>query len=427
MHSVAVTTSSTMQDFLSQLPAPLPLHILLELPDLKALYAAILSSPCLYAVFCQNAHTVFARIAERSSTLELVRPIMIYMHLLNILYHAGRGEVSSAIQWAELEKTVTSMNFEDFTCKNVPTPVIFHTAAQAVRIHDVAYFIIRSKLDYLTTLTFQKLADPQDQYGRPFRKSVYDFSGVPLRIPSHLRDPSWVEENRVIRILWALCAGWRMYRAKGISTPGLTQIRERLLNLLGLNSEFTRHLPDEIVECLLRGPTLRSPEDVQTAPASEVSPKGFSILQTYHIQHPVHACQNFEPHLQSTSPHFRYSPAVCPDSPIGIYDWGLGRRRLSECDNENRWLRVAMLRTHSPLQECSRRIFECLGFSIWDNLRFMTELRLKSIPHFCHPPFPQDPEDPNDPLGQIKHSDELFRLLKVYEHQSQREREGWRR
>ena len=168
VHSAAEMTSLPMQDHLSQLPAPLPLYILLELPDLKALYAAILSSPCLYAVFRLHAHTIFAKIVERSSTLELVRPIMIYMHLLQQRYHTDHDEASSTIQWAELERTIASMDFVDYTCKDVPTPVIFHMVAQAVRIHDVAYSIIRSKLDYLNTLTFQKLANPHDQYRRPF-------------------------------------------------------------------------------------------------------------------------------------------------------------------------------------------------------------------------------------------------------------------
>ena len=153
-----------MQDFLSHLPAPLPLYILLELPDLKALYAAILSSPCVYAVFCQHAHAIFATITERSSTLELARPVMIYMHLLQSRYHADHDAAPSTVQWTELEQAVASIDFEQFACENVPMPVIYHTIAQAVRIHDVANLIIRSKLDYLTTLTFQRLANPQDQY-----------------------------------------------------------------------------------------------------------------------------------------------------------------------------------------------------------------------------------------------------------------------
>ena len=55
-----------MRDLLSALPAPLPLLILLELPDIKALYAALLASPTLYFVFRQNASRVFRTVAART-------------------------------------------------------------------------------------------------------------------------------------------------------------------------------------------------------------------------------------------------------------------------------------------------------------------------------------------------------------------------
>jgi hypothetical protein len=427
MHSVAKTTPSTMQDFLSQLPAPLPLYILLELPDLKALYVAILSSPCLYTVFCQNAHTIFARIVERSSTLELVRPIMIYMHLLNNLYHAGRDEASSTIQWTELENAVTSTDFETFTCKNVPTAVIFHMVAQAVRIHDVAYFVIRSKLDYLTTLPFQKLANPQDRYTWPFREGAFDFPGAPLRIPNHLRDPSWVEESRVIRVLWVLCASWRVSQSTSMPASGSPQAREKLLNLLGLDLEWARLLPDEIVECLLRGPTLRSPDDMKGAPASKASFENFSTLQTYNIHHPPYSCHGSMLRSPPASPQFHCSPAICPPSSTESIYWGIARRSLSSCNNEIRWLRVARKRLDSPLQESSSHIFESLGFGIWDDQRIMTELKFRSIPQLLRAPALTDSGDADNDLDFVSQSDQMFRLLKVYEYQERREQEGWHR
>jgi hypothetical protein len=43
----------------STLPAPLPLYILLELSDLKALHAAILASPHLLAVFRLDAYLLY--------------------------------------------------------------------------------------------------------------------------------------------------------------------------------------------------------------------------------------------------------------------------------------------------------------------------------------------------------------------------------
>jgi hypothetical protein len=54
-----------MPDF-SVLPAPLTLYILLELPDLKALYAAILASPHVNAVFRLNSRHIFKEIVART-------------------------------------------------------------------------------------------------------------------------------------------------------------------------------------------------------------------------------------------------------------------------------------------------------------------------------------------------------------------------
>ncbi|KAI5270760.1 hypothetical protein E4T47_05911 [Aureobasidium subglaciale] len=68
-----------MTDFLSALPAPLPLYILLELPDLETLYAAVLASPHLYAVFNLSAQRIFRTILPRSLPDELASPVLIYI------------------------------------------------------------------------------------------------------------------------------------------------------------------------------------------------------------------------------------------------------------------------------------------------------------------------------------------------------------
>jgi hypothetical protein len=68
-----------MPDLLSTLPTELLLHILLSLSDLKALYAAILSSPHLHAVFRLNAHLVFRTVVSRSLPAGLVSPVLVYM------------------------------------------------------------------------------------------------------------------------------------------------------------------------------------------------------------------------------------------------------------------------------------------------------------------------------------------------------------
>ncbi|KAI5197289.1 hypothetical protein E4T38_08070 [Aureobasidium subglaciale] len=65
-----------MTDFLSALPAPLPLYVLLELPDLKALYAAVLASPRLQsqrATDLQDDNLPESGHRKRLSTFEMLR------------------------------------------------------------------------------------------------------------------------------------------------------------------------------------------------------------------------------------------------------------------------------------------------------------------------------------------------------------------
>ena len=67
------------RDLLSALPAPLPLDILLELPDLKALYAAIPSSPHLLAVSRLNARLLFKTIIRRTLSDDEAKLMLLYM------------------------------------------------------------------------------------------------------------------------------------------------------------------------------------------------------------------------------------------------------------------------------------------------------------------------------------------------------------
>lgn len=137
---------SAMQDHLSRLPAPLPLYILLQLPDLKALYAAVLSSPCLYAAFRLNACRVLDSITQRMPD-ELKN--LIHMHL--ILQNRSYTE----------SITDSTQGFQNQLNTTDPVPAgrdghsattIFRTIAQAVRLSDIGYIILRSKLDYYMTL-----------------------------------------------------------------------------------------------------------------------------------------------------------------------------------------------------------------------------------------------------------------------------------
>ncbi|KAH0238098.1 hypothetical protein KCV06_g692, partial [Aureobasidium melanogenum] len=140
-----------MSDLFSTLPAPLSLYILLALSDFKALYAAILSSPHLWAVFRLDARQIFRTIVARSLPEGLVTPLLTYMLSRE---HLTRNHHSTSLTLQQLQLVIDDIVSATTTdpWPTFPTGTIFHTVAQAVRIHDLAFFILRSKLDYLGTL-----------------------------------------------------------------------------------------------------------------------------------------------------------------------------------------------------------------------------------------------------------------------------------
>lgn len=158
----------TMYDLFSRLPAELSLQTLMQLPDLKALYCAILSSPHLYAVFCLESHCIFEEVMQRCMSEEMLAPLVLYMRVMHACHH-------SQCSWQELKTAAAST--QDIW-RDMPRAVIFHTIAQAVRICDLAYFVLRSKLDYLGTLTCEKLADPTFSYDRSRPMSVQHPEGL---------------------------------------------------------------------------------------------------------------------------------------------------------------------------------------------------------------------------------------------------------
>lgn len=100
---------------------------------------------------------------------------------------------------------------------SISISTLFHTAAQAVRIQDVAFYILRGKLDYLGKLKFEKLADPRYRYKRPYIPAQPSPPGKIMEVAVPLSNPSWVEETRAIRVPWLLAAGWRV--AQMMTTP----------------------------------------------------------------------------------------------------------------------------------------------------------------------------------------------------------------
>jgi hypothetical protein len=120
------------------LPAPLPLYILSELYDLKALYAAMLSSPHLYATFRLNSHHLFDTVARRSLAPEINTVIQIYIHLHENLYEKPGQDPQQTLQ----ERLQTALqDHTEYSSVNTAAATMFHVLAQAVRLHDIGVSI----------------------------------------------------------------------------------------------------------------------------------------------------------------------------------------------------------------------------------------------------------------------------------------------
>lgn len=141
----------------------------------------------------------------------------------------------------------------------MPGPIVWHTIAQAVRNHDLAYSILRIKLDYLGSLRFENLADPRYRY-RPVERLPHPVPlGQVMEISTPLQDPSWIEENRVVSILWFLAAGWRISSLcpcipDDILSEGLEKIQKEFLGS-ALSPEDNEDLVAEIEQSVKSGST----------------------------------------------------------------------------------------------------------------------------------------------------------------------------
>jgi hypothetical protein len=127
-----------MTESLPMLPTPLLLQILSSLPDLKALYAAILASPNVSAVFQLNAHLIFRTVIARSLPDELVSPVLVYISLRERL--AARN-ASTSLSSEHVEAIIKDVSTVTRTrpWSSISTSTLFHTVAQAVRIHDIVH------------------------------------------------------------------------------------------------------------------------------------------------------------------------------------------------------------------------------------------------------------------------------------------------
>ncbi|KER00923.1 hypothetical protein AUEXF2481DRAFT_35179 [Aureobasidium subglaciale EXF-2481] len=293
-----------MPDF-SILPAPLTLFILLELPSLKALYAAILASPHLNAVFRSNAQRVFRTVIAQSLSDELVSPVLIYMLLRERLVTSGISRTFTIEQLQNMADDLIAAATTDQWPK-IAVATIFHTVAQAVRVHDIASFILRSKLDCLGTLRFERLANPRYRYRGPHSLNDPDPQGVPIEIHLPLSDPSWEEETRAIRVLWLLAACWRAMQST--TTSGRDTV-ERFTApqraFFGLEDQMTLDMATEMAQSIIFGPSLRSPDE----PNKRLT-FSYGILQAYPIKGTVYTTKALVSDLLPTSPNFSWCPAV---------------------------------------------------------------------------------------------------------------------
>jgi hypothetical protein len=283
------------RDLFSTFPAPLPLFILLELPDRKALHAAILASPNLLAVFRLHACLLFKTIVRRTLPDDHLEPMLSYMLLHKAFHDESLDESRLTLEKGDLKSGTGTIGSLEFVLEDMPTSVVFHTLAQATRIHDLAFFILRSKLDYLPSLRYERLADPCFTYNH--RRQSQTPEGILMDVPSRLSDPSWIEENRTVRALWLLAV--KCQGSKPFSSDGQSSAEEWVC---------TEHpwMDDEVAEVetsLTYGPTLLPP-----CSASGQARSLLDILRPYPIPHPPY--RRIAPNLPS--PRFFRSPAIMP-------------------------------------------------------------------------------------------------------------------
>ncbi|KEQ81391.1 hypothetical protein M438DRAFT_358101 [Aureobasidium pullulans EXF-150] len=401
-----------MPDF-SVLPAPLTLHILLELPDLKALYAAILASPHIYAVFRLNSRRIFKRVVARTLPARLVSPVLIYMLL--------RERLVMETETMTMEQMQATIDDVVSTAATNPWPqishgTIFHTVAEAVRIHDIAFFILRSKLDYFGTLVFEKLANPNFRYRGPYTPR-YNPEVVLLNIRHPLSDPSWAEETRAIRVLWLLAAGWRasqvMMTPPNGTVENLTQPQRALVSL---EDRSMMALSVELARSFLLGPVLLPPTK-----CNRTVSRNFDVLQNYPVRCATPILLDTSVDGLPTVAQFASIPALPVDT---SYDqsnsWGDTIFDLLGINRELLYTRIHRRRLDGPLQDSRSESFDCLGFGLWDTRRTCFELRIRS-----HTP----PQSAGSSLNKtrLSRSEQVFRLYKLYEQQEQREQQGWHR
>jgi hypothetical protein len=407
-----------MQDYISRLPAPLPLYILLELSDLKALYAAILSSPHSYATFHLNAHQLFDTIARRSIAPDINTAIQVYIYLHDHLHDKAGQDPQQTLR----ERLQTALrDHTEYSSVESSAATIFHVLAQNVRLHDIGVSILKSKLEYLAALRPQKLADSEFRYRR---ETVMEQrpQGTALVLPAIIQKPSWPEENRMLWALWisniARLASHRL--PKCTYDTALVHITQILLGKIVSHFNWTESVMAEIMNCLLDGPSLKRKITVEN------NSHGLETLHPYEIPHPPYSTLSLiSPNTIPSTPMYKRSPASKPTHKT--ITWEHFSTTILHDNPSAHYARAMTRAPDSPLQGADVCVSNRLGFDFWDRRRFCDDLHLRMPP--------RDHESyagvahlyASGGAGYISRSDMLFRLYSFYKEDKEREQNGWER
>lgn len=104
----------------------------------------------------------------RSLPDEPAAPVLVYM-LLRV--RLVTNVVSQTLTEEQLrnvvDDSVAHATTDPWLGLEISIWIVFHTVAQAVCVHDIAFFVLRCKLDYLGTLKIEKLLVSSYRYRRP--------------------------------------------------------------------------------------------------------------------------------------------------------------------------------------------------------------------------------------------------------------------
>lgn len=333
--------------------------------------------------------------------------------------------------WQQLGAVASATKDTQSPSEDMPRPVIWHTIAQAVRNHDLAYSILRAKLDYLGTLRFEKLADAHYRYRREERLPRHIPPGETMEVSTPLQDPSWVEENRVVLVLWLLAATWRISNMctdipVDDLSPDSLQLQKKVFDSL-ICPERSEDLITEIALSVSRGPTLKAPSALDFA--SDEHDDGFRALHTYFISHPIHTITVDNKSGSITSVCFSRSPPMAPQRSDETRAWHQDSGSLIRGNPISRSIRVMRMRPGpaNALEGTSLYQLERLGFGVWDNWRVSCELHIRMPPELPQTPQARRRSYTREGPGYVSRDDMCFRWFKLHQQEVLREQEGWHR